>query len=56
MYEDYINEKITKENYLKIKKEKEVLINKIKDKVEKLNHKSLENEDIQEEMKILKNI
>ena len=54
LYEDYISEKITKEDYLKIKKEKEVLINEIKDKIEVLNNKSLEDEEIQEEIQIFK--
>ena len=54
LYEDYINRKISKEDYLKIKTEKELLINNLKKDIEKLNDKFLENKNIEEEIKILK--
>uniref|UniRef100_UPI0029423815 recombinase family protein n=1 Tax=uncultured Tyzzerella sp. TaxID=2321398 RepID=UPI0029423815 len=55
IYEDYINEKISKEEYLKLKREKEQLITNLKNEIEKVKNISLENKEIREENKILRN-
>ena len=54
MYEDYINEKITKTAYLKIKEEKVTLINSLKKEIKEINNKSLQYENNQKEIKLLK--
>ena len=55
MYEEYINEKISKEEYLKLKAEKEQLINNLKNEIEKIKNIFLENKEIREENQILRN-
>ncbi len=54
MYEDYINKKITKENYLKMKAEKEISINILKEEIQELNNKFLQNKNMEKESSILK--
>ena len=54
MYEDNINKKITKENYLKMKAEKEISINILKEEIQELNNKFLQNKNMEKESSILK--
>lgn len=54
MYEDYINEKISKEEYLKLKAEKEQLITNLKNEIEKMKSISLQDKEKTEQCQVLK--